>query len=107
MEEVHWNRSYALEQTDGDEELLRELLSLFRDSATADLEQIRQAVAVNNATGVMEAAHSIKGAAATLGFEIIQVLAREIEEAGRHDSLGSIEAALARLVSLLDAVPQA
>jgi hypothetical protein len=37
MADLHWNKAFALEQTAGDEELLEELLLLFKDSSASDL----------------------------------------------------------------------
>lgn len=91
MNALLWNRDFALEQTAGDEELLEELLTLFKDSSVQDFESLSQAAASGNVEGVVAAAHSIKGAAASLGFEGIRVLAMEMETAARG---GSVDCAL-------------
>jgi HPt (histidine-containing phosphotransfer) domain-containing protein len=87
MTDLHWNKAFALEQTDGDEELLEELLVLFKESSASDYAQLQQAVARNDAEGVVHAAHSLKGASASLGIEGIRQLALIIEADGRKDSV--------------------
>ena len=87
MSDLQWDRAFALEQTAGDEELLEELLTLFKDSSAGDYEKLCQAALSGDAEGVMAAAHSLKGAAASLGIEGIRVLALEMETAARQGSV--------------------
>ena len=101
MAELEWDRIMALEQTGGDEALLAELLDLFRESAAANLDELRRAVAADKATAAAEAAHSLKGAAASLGLESIRRLAEAVEHAGRTGSLSVARASLPDLADLL------
>ena len=91
MSDLLWNREFALEQTAGDEELLEELLLLFKDSSSEDFEQLVRAADSGDIQGVVSAAHSIKGAAASLGIEGVRALALEMETAARE---GSVDCAL-------------
>ena len=103
MSTLLWNREFALEQTAGDEELLEELLELFKDSSGQDFEQLCRAADSGDAPGVVAAAHSIKGAAASLGIEGVRLLAKEMEDAARE---GTVDFALAKkdeLAALLTA----
>jgi HPt (histidine-containing phosphotransfer) domain-containing protein len=84
MASLQWDKKFALEQTAGDKELLDELLILFRDSAAADYQQLEEATTARNIEGILTAAHSIKGAASSLGIEGIRILALEIEEYARE-----------------------
>ena len=102
MVDLQWNKAFALEQTAGDEELLQELLVLFKDSSASDLEQLRQAVANEDAEGVMRAAHSLKGASASLGVEGIRQLATEMETDGRNNSVAVAQENLAAMAELLN-----
>ena len=70
MADLLWNKEFALEQTAGDEELLAELLVLFKDSSASDFALLQQAVAAQDTEGVVRAAHSLKGASASLGIEV-------------------------------------
>ncbi|MCL2791166.1 MAG: Hpt domain-containing protein [Desulfobulbus sp.] len=87
MADLQWNKSFALEQTAGDEELLAELLTLFRDASANDYTQLQQAVADGDASAVARAAHSLKGAAASLGLEGIRRLATDMENDGLRNSV--------------------
>lgn len=84
MVSLQWNKEFALEQTAGDQELLDELLILFRDSSAADYQQLQEATTTKNTEGILTAAHSIKGAAASLGIEGVRIVAMEIEEYARE-----------------------
>lgn len=102
MADLRWNKAFALEQTGGDEELLEELLVLFRDSSVSDYAQLQQAVAVNDAEGVMRAAHSLKGAAASLGIEGIRLLALNMEADARNNSVTVARTHLTAMGDLLE-----
>lgn len=101
MVDLRWNKAFALEQTDGDQELLEELLVLFKDSAASDLEQLQQAVATNDPAGVVRAAHSLKGASASLGIEGIRQLAMTMESDARNSSVKVARDNLSDLTELL------
>ena len=101
MADLQWNRDFALEQTAGDEELLAELLTLFRGSSAQDLEQLRRAVAADNPAEVVTAAHSLKGASASLGLEGIRQVAMLMESDGRNNSTAVAKDKLAVMVELI------
>ena len=87
MAGLQWNRDFAFEQSGEDEELLTELLALLEESSLSDLEKITTAQGNGDATTMGEAAHSIKGAAASLGVEGMREVAYELEKAGREGDL--------------------
>jgi HPt (histidine-containing phosphotransfer) domain-containing protein len=102
MADLLWNKAFALEQTAGDEELLEELLILFTDSSASDLELLRKAIAADDAAGVVRAAHSLKGASASLGIEGIRQVSMLMESDGRNNSVTVARENLATLTELLD-----
>lgn len=104
MVDLNWDRDFALEQAGDEEEMLNELLGLFRESSLADCMKIKAGIQANDATAVAEAAHSIKGAAASLGFESIRHVSHQIENAGKA---GDIAAATSCLPDLEDLLQQA
>ena len=67
-----------------------EILELLVDSGKADIASLEQAITVNDAEGVVKAAHSIKGASANLGLMDLSKTAREIEFKGREQDLAGI-----------------
>ena len=100
MVDLQWDRDFAFEQSGEDEELLAELLELFTDSAVSDLEMIKQGISTQDAEAVGDAAHSIKGSAASLGVKGVSETAYEIEKAGRAGDLDAVS----KLVDDLEAM---
>ncbi len=102
MSDLQWNRDFALDQTGGDEGLLAELLGLLRESSEGDLRRIEAGLSGGDAAMVTAAAHSIKGAAASLGIEGLRDVACDIEKKGRENRLEEIDSAdIRKLVSQL------
>jgi histidine phosphotransfer protein HptB len=97
MAGLRWNKEFALEQAADDTELLQELIDVFKESCTNDYNLIRVGVENGDAGQIADAAHSIKGAAASLGFDGLRGLALEIEKDGRA---GRTEVARQRLNEL-------
>ncbi len=101
--DLQWDRNFALEQSGEDEELLAELLLLFLDSSKSDLDKIVEGVRRHDPDLVADAAHSIKGAAASLGVEGIRAVAGAIESQGRREHLPTA-AELANLTAMVQAL---
>ncbi|TKB27691.1 Hpt domain-containing protein [Desulfopila sp. IMCC35006] len=98
---LKWNKKYALEQAGDDAELLEELLEIFKDSFQSDLRLLEQGLAENSAGKIMAAAHSIKGAAASLGILGIHELAMQIEDDSRGGGVDLARENIAVLQALL------
>ncbi|PID72833.1 MAG: histidine phosphotransferase [Desulfobulbus propionicus] len=101
MAKLQWNKEFALEQTAGDQELLDELLILFKDSSESDFKQLQEAAASKKVETMTAAAHSIKGAAASLGIEGITAVALAIEKAAKANELEGVDDQIAQLGQLL------
>lgn len=104
MSSLQWDKEFALEQTAGDEELLEELLDLFKDASRGDFEQLKSAVAAEDASGIVAAAHSLKGASASLGIEGIRQLATDMESAAREGSVTVARDQLDAMAAMLEQV---
>ena len=105
MQLAVFNRNLALDRVGGDEDLLREVAQLFLQEYPSLLCQLEDAVAHNDASRVMEMAHTMKGSLATLGAEAGTQIALQLETMGRHRTLaGSRETsrALAEQLSELE-----
>ncbi|NTW87540.1 MAG: Hpt domain-containing protein [Desulfobulbaceae bacterium] len=100
MNALKWDKAFALEQAADDAELLQELLEIFKDSLQADIQLIELGVAQEGATQVCRAAHSIKGAAASLGILGIHEIALAIEEESRAGGLEIARSKLSLLKSM-------
>jgi HPt (histidine-containing phosphotransfer) domain-containing protein len=66
---------------------MRELLVIFIESSESDLVKLKQALIEGDAKQVADAAHSIKGASANLGFMDIFSVAKNLEQEARENSL--------------------
>lgn len=83
MTALQWDRAFALEQAGDDEEMLAELLDLLCSSSADDIGKIKAAMADKDAVAMGNGAHSIKGAAASLGIDQVAKIAEAMEKAGR------------------------
>jgi HPt (histidine-containing phosphotransfer) domain-containing protein len=101
MSGLKWDKEFALEQAADDAELLEELLEIFKDSLRSDLQLIEQGLAEGSAAKINGAAHSIKGAAASLGIVGINEIAMQVEEDSRGGGLDVAREKLEVLQSLL------
>lgn len=100
MNALKWDKEFALEQAADDAELLQELLEIFKDSLQSDINIIEQGLEEEGAAKVCRAAHSIKGAAASLGILGIHEIAFAIEEESRAGGLGLARSKLSLLKSM-------
>jgi HPt (histidine-containing phosphotransfer) domain-containing protein len=107
MDTLNWDKNFALDQTADDEELLKELLEIFKDSFQSDLQIIKQGLAEGAPSRISAAAHSLKGAAASLGFLGINEIAMQIEKDSRdgglavaHEKIGDLQNLLVKIQAL-------
>jgi CheY-like chemotaxis protein len=96
-EAASWNKLEALNRIGGDEELLQEVCQIFLEESPKLLEKLRQAVAAEDAEGVVRAAHSLKGESSYLGAGRTSQAARQLEEMGRNRDLSRASERLATL----------
>ena len=103
------NKTEVLSRIDGDEELLEELWKLFREDAPHQREKLKVALDSCNLVLVEQHAHTLKGAAANVGAELVRAEALEMEHAARKGNLdearehyGRIECELERALRWLD-----
>jgi len=76
-----------------DEDEFLEIVELFIEVSFSDIDHLLSAIEEEDAQKVVEAAHSIKGAAGNLGFMEIFEDAKEVEMKARENSLdGASEA---------------
>ena len=94
----------VLEEFEGDEDFLMEVLEGFIGNVTSQIKLIRQAISDGDAEAVRREAHSIKGGAANLTANDLSGIAFEIENIGKSgmlvegiDSLQKLEQEFFRL----------
>ena len=102
MSSLNWDKEFALEQAADDAELLQELLDIFKDSCKKDLDLINEGISENDPKKVCSAAHSVKGAAASLGILGIRDVALSMEADARGGGLTVAREKIAALQALLE-----
>lgn len=98
---LKWNKEFAMEQAAEDQELLQELLDIFKTSFASDLQLIRDGVASGNVKQVTGAAHSIKGASSSLGIDGVTEIAKTIEDEGKSGRLEQAGQLIGQLEKML------
>ena len=95
------DKDAALSRVGGDEELLRELASLFLNDYPQTLEQLRTSVANQEAGAVERLAHGLKGSVSNFGANEVFVAARTLEESGRGGAMDQVEESFRKLETAL------
>jgi len=92
----------ALEQVDGDEQLLNELMALFQQEGARMLGEVRAAITQGDAGALRRAAHSLKGSAGSVGARLTVEAAQRLETIGTQGDLAEAATALTDLERELD-----
>jgi HPt (histidine-containing phosphotransfer) domain-containing protein len=87
----------ALRRTGGDEDLLKELIALYRADASVSVRKMAQAVKQRNAEALRLTAHALKGSVATVGGMAARAAAARLESLGKSGDLTDAGAALKTL----------
>jgi signal transduction histidine kinase/CheY-like chemotaxis protein/HPt (histidine-containing phosphotransfer) domain-containing protein len=82
-----WDRAAALDRVEGDEELLQDICRIFLEESPKLMSRLQQAIAEENAEGVSQAAHSLKGESGYLGATNVSQMAKQLETMGRDCEL--------------------
>lgn len=101
---LKWNRDFALEQAADDADLLQELIEIFKTSFSADVQLIKEGISENDPDQISSAAHSIKGAASSLGIDGVAEVVKSIEDDSKDGSVGKAKELFSELEALLDEV---
>jgi HPt (histidine-containing phosphotransfer) domain-containing protein len=97
---VNIDRTAALSHVDGDEELLAELIALFRTDTPCRMAHLHMALQAGDLTVGEREAHSLKSAAAYIGASAVSSVAAAIEDAARRED---VHGALSLYISLTHA----
>jgi len=89
--------SAALQNVEGDQDLLVDLLEAFRQDYPKQLEELQDAIGAGDAERIAQVAHSLKGAVGYFGAQTVNALAYRLETMGHQADL---EGALAILQQL-------
>lgn len=97
-----FNREKALAQVGHDQGLLEELIDSFRTEYRQWRKQLHRALDDGTEQEVETTAHTIKGAADTIGADEVTEVARQIEERGRRGELEGVDTTAAKLEEAVD-----
>ena len=89
----------------GEDEYL-ELIELFIDTGTVDVEKLRSAIEEGNAEEAANTAHSLKGAPGSLGLMEIYGLAQKTEKEARNNSLDGLVESVQTLKGQLNSLAE-
>ena len=96
-----FDRVQAVGQAGGDEELLKELMVAFLSEYPPLLSQISEAIAQRDSRRLQDAAHKLKGAAASLAALRTSDAAQQLENMSRNGNLSGASTACAELEEAL------
>jgi len=110
-EVLDWDE--VLDRMDGDEVVLREILALFGQDAPHMMRKLEEARASGDAQRVERAAHSLKGASATISARTVAPLAQRVEQLAREgrlpealDQMDDLRREMQRLARALESLPE-
>ncbi len=102
MSGLNIDRAFALEQVENDEDLLQQLFTILQQSCATDLALMKKGVADGCPAQVQAAAHSIKGASASLGIRGLRDAALSIELDAKRCHLEWVERRIPQLEKMLE-----
>jgi two-component system, sensor histidine kinase and response regulator len=97
--EHSFNQSELRERLQGNDDLMGELIQLFVGDVPVQLKAIALALEEHSAKQLENAAHSLKGSAASLGATALAAIARKLEIRGRDEKLDGAEVEFTELSS--------
>jgi HPt (histidine-containing phosphotransfer) domain-containing protein len=110
LSEPAWNHAELVERVDNDQDLLRELLTIFKEDFPRTMRSLESAVAAADVKNASRLSHTLKGMLSSLGARRAAAAASKLEElaaAGENTSLkdafGDLEREGANLLPELNA----
>jgi two-component system sensor histidine kinase/response regulator len=85
-----WDVKELLNRLEGDHELLRELLQMFRTDAATNMQLVTDSLRRNDPDSLVRAAHTLKGMLKNLAMNSAAEIAATIENAGRDKDLQKV-----------------
>jgi CheY-like chemotaxis protein len=101
------DQNVALDQIGGDEELLRELMTIFIEESGKLVPALRVAIEQQDTAEVRRLAHTIKGAASHLAAPSVAETALYLETMGKKGELAGADEALTRLEGQVERLKRA
>jgi HPt (histidine-containing phosphotransfer) domain-containing protein len=107
LDMVVFDRAVLMAQVMDDEDLACAIVMSFLDDIPQRLTLLKECLENGDAAGVTLQAHTIKGAAATVGGEALRAVAAEIERAAKTGDVSSAKGHMADLEVQLNRLQQA
>ena len=105
-----WNTAELLKRVEGDQELLRELLLMFREDSLSNLQEARSLLTQNDLQGLSRVAHTLKGMLRNLSMTEAAEIAATLESKAREglkeesrESLDGLEKGITDIAPQVDA----
>jgi HPt (histidine-containing phosphotransfer) domain-containing protein len=99
-----WDLKELMERLGDDQELLRELLVMFREDVGINLEKTRSAIGTGDYEGLSRTAHTMKGMLKNLSMGAAAETAAALEKASRENRQGDSKELLEKLVKELEGI---
>ena len=93
-----------LEQLGGNRAIMEKVVATFKENASLQLEDVREAVEALDASAIEKTAHRLKGAVSVVGADVARCLAEKLEHAARENDLSRVRPMLEQLRSELGKV---
>ncbi len=97
-----FNKALLLERLGGDEETLKQVVSVFIQDITGQIEELQAALNAGNDTFVASQAHKIKGASANVNAHALSNIALKIETAAEENRLVNVASMVQHFQQALD-----
>jgi len=98
---VVFDGTALLDRLEGDEELLREIVTVFVDDILLQIRDLKESLSSGDAENLSRKAHTIKGACANVGAEALRETAFEAELAAREGRLSVLPPLVEKMESEL------
>ncbi len=102
-----FDKAALLDRVMYDEDLAQQLIDTFLDNAPKQIEALRDFLAAGDVKAAERQAHTLKGASANLGGEVLRALAFEMEKAAKAGNPEYVKAHLPELENQLALLKQA
>jgi HPt (histidine-containing phosphotransfer) domain-containing protein len=99
-----WSPDQMIARLGGDEELTRQLVTLFLSECPRMMAQVRDSVEQGSADVIRRAAHAFKGSVSNFSTDGPTVTAFELESLGRDGTIAGAPALLAQLEREVDSL---
>jgi CheY-like chemotaxis protein/HPt (histidine-containing phosphotransfer) domain-containing protein len=92
-----FNYASLLERMMGDSKLAREILRTFLEDLPVHIEKLKTTIVSRDKPGIASQAHSLRGAVANIGGDLLSSVAAELERAGTGGDLALVKSSFAEL----------